>query len=227
MSFKRSNCLNASNDNDEAVINDTVGVPDIVNVLILVNNVVANALIDTGSRLSYANQKFAIANRFQLSNENNEIGSALTENCFQSKEVCLSTIRLQNRTYCNVKLHVLKDLLTVVVVGQDILRLHDHVRFNFGGPRPSLCINALKCIKTNVVQRFFEHLASNCKPIITKSRKHSLINEKFIAITTKNNLKEEIIEPSSFPWRAQVLVVTGDNHKKRMRIDYSETINKY
>ena len=121
----------------------------------------------------------------------------------------------------------LKDLFTDVIVGQDILRLHDHVRFNFCGPRPSLCINALKCIKTNVVPRLFEHLASDCKPIIMKSRKHSLANEKFIAETIKNDLKEGIIEPSSSSWRAQVLVVTGDNHKKRMCIDYSETINKY
>ena len=54
-----------------------------------------------------------------------------------------------------------------------------------------------------------------------------MANEKFIAETIKNDLKEGIIEPSSSPWRAQVLVVTGDNHKKRMCIDYSETINKY
>ena len=84
---------------------------------ILVNNVAANALIDTDSTLSYINQKFAIANRFQLSNESNEIGLAVTGNYFQGKEVCLATIRLQNRTYCGVKLHVLKDLLTDVIVG--------------------------------------------------------------------------------------------------------------
>ena len=86
--------------------------------------------------MSYFNQKFAIANRFQRSNESNKIGLSVTGNCFQSKEVCLSTILLQNQTYCDVKLHVLKDLLTDVIVGQDILRLHDYVRFNFGGPRP-------------------------------------------------------------------------------------------
>ena len=40
-------------------------------------------------------------------------------------------------------------------------------------------------------------------------------------------MKEGIIEPSSSPLRAQVLVVTRDNHKKRMCIDYSKTINKY
>ena len=193
---------------------------------ILINNVAANVLIDTGSTLSYVNQKFAIANKFQLSNEN-KIGLAVTGNCFQSKEICLPTIRWQNRTYRDVKLHVLKDLLTDVIVGQNILRLYDHVRFNFGGPRPLLSINALKCIKTNVVLRLFEHLASDCKPTITKSRKHFLANKKFIAETIKNDLKKGIIKPSSSPWRAQVLVVTGDNHKKRMCINYSETIDKY
>ena len=125
--FKRSNCSIVSNDNDVAVINNTAGVPDIVNVCILVNNVAANTLIDTGLTLSYVNQKFAFAKRFQLSNENNEIGLVVTGNCFQSKEVCSSTIHLQNRTYRDVKLHVLNDLLTNVIVGQDILRLHDHI----------------------------------------------------------------------------------------------------
>ena len=61
--FKRSYCLIVSNDNDVAVISDTTGVPDIVNVRILVNNV-ADALIDSDLTLSYVNQKFAIANRF-------------------------------------------------------------------------------------------------------------------------------------------------------------------
>ena len=39
-------------------------------------------------------------------------------------------------------------------------------------------------------------------------------------------MKEGIIEPSSSPWRAQDLV-TGNNHKKRMLIDRTDTINKY
>ena len=62
----------------------------------LANNVATNALIDTSSKLSYVNQKFAIANRFQLSNVSNKIGLAITRNCFQSKEVSLFTIHLQN-----------------------------------------------------------------------------------------------------------------------------------
>ena len=88
-SVKRSNCSVVSNDDDVAVINDTTGVPEIVNVHILVNNVAANALIDTGSTMSYVNQKFATANRFQHSNESKKIGLAVTRNCIQNKENCL------------------------------------------------------------------------------------------------------------------------------------------
>ena len=95
--FKRSNYSIVSNDNDVAVINDTPGVPDIVNVRIVVNNVAANALIDTGSTLSYVNQKFAIDNRFQLNNENNEIGLAVTGTVFKVKKF----VRL--RFVCKIK----------------------------------------------------------------------------------------------------------------------------
>ena len=43
----------------------------------------------------------------------------------------------------------------------------------------------------------------------------------------KRLLKENIIEPSKSPWRAQVQITTNENHKKRMVVDYSQTINRY
>jgi len=43
----------------------------------------------------------------------------------------------------------------------------------------------------------------------------------------KNYLRNGVIEPSTSLWRAQVFVTTGENHHKRMCIDYSKTINKY
>ena len=36
-----------------------------------------------------------------------------------------------------------------------------------------------------------------------------------------------MIKESKSPWRAQALVVTTENHKKRMVIDYSQTINRF
>ena len=44
---------------------------------------------------------------------------------------------------------------------------------------------------------------------------------------TKRLLLEGIIERSNSPWRAQVVVTTNENYKKRMCIDYSQTVNKF
>ena len=39
-------------------------------------------------------------------------------------------------------------------------------------------------------------------------------------------LAEGIIEPSYSPWRAQVLVTKDEQHKRRMVVDYSQTVNQ-
>ena len=223
----RTKQLNYTTVSDVAALNAENGAPHKVNVPITVNGIQANALIDTGSTLSHINRTFASQHDFTLCTERNEIGLAVTGNCSQSDGFCLVTICMQNRSYPDMKLLVLDNLITDVILGQDFLKLHNHVQISFGGPKPALRISALDCIKTDVVPRLFDHLTNECKPIITKSRKHSMANEKFIAETIKNDLRNGIIEPSTSPWRAQVLVTTGENHRKRMCIDYSETINKY
>ena len=43
----------------------------------------------------------------------------------------------------------------------------------------------------------------------------------------KKLLENEVIRPSKSPWRAQVLVTSGENHKRRMVVDYSQTINRF
>ena len=40
-------------------------------------------------------------------------------------------------------------------------------------------------------------------------------------------LNEGIIEPGNSPWRAQVVVTRNKENKKRMAMDYSQTINTY
>jgi len=37
----------------------------------------------------------------------------------------------------------------------------------------------------------------------------------------------DIIEPSSSPWRTQVLIVNDGRHKKRLVIDYSRTVYRF
>ncbi len=50
---------------------------------------------------------------------------------------------------------------------------------------------------------------------------------QFIKKEIVHLMKEDIIEPSSSPWRAQVLVTGGNKSRKRMVVDYSRTINRF
>ena len=73
----------------------------------------------------------------------------------------------------------------------------------------------------------FEHLYSDVKPIVTKSRRFSTPDKQFIDSKIENLLSDNVIEPSSSPWRAQVMVTKNENHRPRLVIDYSQTINKF
>ncbi|VDI61402.1 Hypothetical predicted protein [Mytilus galloprovincialis] len=73
----------------------------------------------------------------------------------------------------------------------------------------------------------FANLTSECRPIATKSMKYSAVDREFIEKETTRLLTEGIIEPSMSPWRAQVLVTSNERHKKRLVIDYSQTINRF
>ena len=73
----------------------------------------------------------------------------------------------------------------------------------------------------------FSNLSEDCKPIAVKSYRLSDLEEQFVESEIRKLLKDDIIEPSTSPWRAQVLVTNGDRHKRRLVIDYSQTINRY
>ena len=49
----------------------------------------------------------------------------------------------------------------------------------------------------------------------------------FIKGEVQRLLSEGMIEPSPSLWRAEVVVTKYSNHKKRLVIDYSQTINKF
>ncbi|GFX74072.1 retrovirus-related Pol polyprotein from transposon opus [Trichonephila clavipes] len=48
-----------------------------------------------------------------------------------------------------------------------------------------------------------------------------------MALEVQKLLQEGVIEPSNSPWRAQAFVIRGENHKLRLVVHYSQTINKY
>ena len=75
--------------------------------------------------------------------------------------------------------------------------------------------------------RFFQSISLDCVPVATKCRRYSKSDKKFIKVQISRLLGEGIIEPSHSSWRSQVLITKNENHKKRMVIDYSQTVNRF
>ena len=75
--------------------------------------------------------------------------------------------------------------------------------------------------------QLFANLSLDIKPIAAKSRRYCMDDRKFIRDETQALYKAGLIEPSNSSWRSQPVVVKDPNelHRKRMTIDYSETIN--
>ena len=74
----------------------------------------------------------------------------------------------------------------------------------------------------------FGDIDPTCKPIAIKSRRYSEKDKLFIKQELKKLYDNDAIEESRSPYRAQTLIVRGDEiHRDRMVIDYSRTINRY
>ena len=88
------------------------------------------------------------------------------------------------------------------------------------------------CLLTAAVSpevSLFSNLSDGVRPIATRSRRYNLQDKAFTQENIDKLLEEDIIRPSNSPWRAQVVIVKDEfnRHKKRMCVDYSQTINIY
>ena len=130
------------------------------------------------------------------------------------------------RFYSGFVISILNDLCTDVILGKDFMKKHKEVKFVFDGPEPALNVCGLTA--TNVTPpALFDNLPPDTKPVASKSRRYTPADSKFMQQEVERLLADGIIEPSVSPWRAQVLVHSDDRHKRRMVIDYSQTINRY
>ena len=194
------------------------------------------ALIDSGSlSWSFINQQFA--NRLGLfiipSVDAPPVSMANSSLTTKVEGEVYVDIMLQNRKYQNVRLFVLGNLCADVILGQDFMQQHQSVVFNFGGEKPSLIVNTIGTVNTLTAMnipppKLFEHLTDDCRPIAVRSRKQTPSNATFIHDEVQKLLADGIIRASTSPWRAQVLVTKDDGtHKRRMVVDYKQTINRF
>ena len=118
-------------------------------------------------------------------------------------------------------------LLWDVILGHEFLKLHESVQFNFGGPEQSLQLGILEPLKCQNPARLFEHMTPDCHPIAAKSRNYTKADHEFIETQVLQLLADDIIEPSISLWRAQLVIAQSENHKKRLCVDYTQTVNKF
>ena len=147
-----------------------------------------------------------------------------------------ATLHIAGHSHENISLQIMENLCCDMIVGHDVLKRHEKLIINFGGSNSALIIDNLSdsafACKLSAAkispQRLFEFISQDAKPIVCKSRRFSPSDREFIDQEIDHLLREGIIEPSSSPWRAQVLVVNNDSstHRRRLVVDYSRTINK-
>ena len=140
--------------------------------------------------------------------------------------MCYVNIHFGNEIYDNIRLFVMQNPVCDVILGQPFLKMQRVVSIEYGGPKDPLEFCALTKIETPPV-RLFKNLTPNCHPIAAKPRFFNRSDTEFIESEVASLLENDVIEPSSSPWRAQVVLTTGENKKKRMVVDFSRTMNKF
>ena len=74
----------------------------------------------------------------------------------------------------------------------------------------------------------FHNLSKARKPTVIKSRRFNSNDQMLINKEINRLYSEGIIKPSMSPWRAQIVVFKdANNNKRRMCVDYSQTVNLF
>jgi len=105
------------------------------------------------------------------------------------------------------------------------MKLHRSITFKMVGRFDSFTVPSTKVggVAAADVEapRSFQFLSPDVKPIATRSWRFNVEDAQFIKDEVAKLQSEGIIESSENPWRAQVLVIKDERHKRRMVVDYS------
>ena len=161
---------------------------------ILVNGVSLNALIDTGSSDSYISSGVVRKHRWFVYPSNLSITMASTTHSSVTQGHCFVSVEYQGRHYSSVKLSLLRDLCSDVLLGHDFLKQHKHIIIPFGGSEPPFSLCSLTAAHVEP-PTLFGNLSSLCKPIATKSRRLTFSDQKFVESEVSRLIADRIIEP--------------------------------
>jgi RNase H-like domain found in reverse transcriptase/Integrase core domain/Reverse transcriptase (RNA-dependent DNA polymerase)/Aspartyl protease len=193
---------------------------------VVINGIPTASLIDSGSTESFIHPDIVKRHSLTVQPSNNRVSMASSSLSAKTVGYCKVDLIFDGRMYNDVRLTILPGLCADVILGQDFQQQHKSLTVHYGGDLPSIVLCGLTTLRVKPPD-LFANLTADCHPIASKSRRYSLDDRKFIENETCRLLREGIIEPSNSPWRAQVVVTKDENHKKRLAIDYSDTVNRF
>jgi hypothetical protein len=195
-----------------------------------------SALLDSGSSHSFIHPQLRDELSLNIIPDKDPVTLA-DNSTARSNGHCVVDVVVGEREYPAQKLSIMNNLCVDVILGLDWQARHKSLTFKFNGPEPPIevCSSEPEPSVCGLTQmhtepaRLFANLTPDCKPIAAKSRRYSMQDRKFIKSKIQSFLQAGIIEPSNSPWRAQPVVTKDPNdiHRKRMTVDFSETINKF
>ena len=198
-----------------------------------VNTCSSRAAHRSGSSESYVNFEVCETLKLEIYPSERQVQMASSTTKIKSCGFCVVNVKLKDASYELVRLNVFDNLCSDVILGLDFQTQHQRLVFEFNGDSPDLIVSsdsscALTAASTEEAS-LFSNLSPDVTPIATKSRRFNDEDRAFIQKTVDDCLAQDIIKPSSSPWQAQIAVVKNDSncHRKRLCIDYSQTINLF
>ena len=125
----------------------------------------------------------------------------------------------------------MRNLCCDALLGQDFQRQHRRIVFTYDGTRPELVISLSPetCVVTAATVEcpsLYHDLSPYCRQVAVPSRRYCVHDSAFIESEVKKLYERGIVRTSNSHWRAQPIAVTNkETRKKRLCIDYSQTIN--
>ena len=114
------------------------------------------------------------------------------------KGYCTVALKLGDETYKKGRLHVLEWLCIDINLGTDFLEQNESLTIAYGGSKHLISFAVFSNMNTDPPPLFAD-LTADCKPIATKSRKHSKADQDFICNEVKCVVEAGIIEASNSP----------------------------
>ena len=99
---------------------------------------------------------------------------------------CTITLTLGDNVYSGIRLSLLKDLCSDIILGHNFQKVHKSLTIDMGGTKPDIIIsNTSPCaLSTATIDNIslFTNLLPEYKPIATKSCRLSFDDEDFIQV---------------------------------------------